>query len=91
MDDLTRAMDVLRAAQLPDPVRYIVLDHAMPAGGPGFHIDDHDAQGQRYIQCTPAILDELRHIPRGEVHPAYLFSGIDVYRRESMPEGWPDA
>lgn len=93
MAELRRWSEQLKA--LPEPIAYIVLDHAMPTVS---YIDDHDARGRRYVQVTPAVLDECRHakgpfgldvLTHDSVAPGLL--GIPVYRREDMAEGWPDA
>lgn len=84
-DDFVRMSQAIKA--LPEPVSYIVLDnHPVFAHG---HHDEHDAQGRRYIRCSPGLLDSLNRVRAGFV-PKPLF-GVNVYRREDMPEGWPDA
>jgi hypothetical protein len=74
-----------RLQTLPESVAYIVLDHGTPATG---HIDAHDGRGRRYIQCSPAVLDSVRYVRAGEESPSMF--GIPVYRRESLPDGWPN-
>jgi hypothetical protein len=85
LDDLIRMHETLKA--LPKPVSYVVLDND-PVFAHGHH-DEEDAQGRRYIRCSPGLLDNLKHVRAGLV-PNPLF-GISVYRREDMPGGWPDA
>lgn len=84
-DDFVRMAETIRA--LPERVSYIVLDND-PVFAHGHH-GEHDAQGRRYIRCSPGLLDNLKHVRDGLV-PNPLF-GINVYRREDMPEDWPDA
>jgi hypothetical protein len=75
---------------LPEPLRYVVLDHRL-AGGK--HILARDREGRKYLQCSPSLLDELRH-DRGSDAPLGALAlphGIAVYRRDSMHEGWDEA
>jgi hypothetical protein len=74
-----------RLEGLSEAVAYIVLDHGTPATG---HIDAYDGLGRRYIQCSPAVLDSVRYVRAGEESPSMF--GIPVYRRESLPDGWPN-
>lgn len=84
LDDLKAMRDKLAA--LPEPVAYIVLDHSWSPSLP--HVRGHDARGKLYVLGSPAVLDAVRHVPLGE-QPRPLL-GIPVYRRENMPEGWPE-
>lgn len=92
-DDLRRMMDELR--DLPEPLAYIVLD---PNWSPSLpHVEGHDAKGRCYIVVSPAVLDEMKHIKAHGINvlssmivPPSL-SGVPVYRREDLPEGWPDS
>lgn len=89
MLDQIRAINAeLRA--LPEPIAYIVLDHAAPVGRLP---EQRDAQGRKYVRCSPSLLDAVVHIkPEADGRSfAQRLSGIPVYRREDMPEGWPDA
>lgn len=90
MADLRKWME--RVKELPEPIAYIVLDHGWDARLP--YVDGHDAQGRRYVLCSPAVLDEARHYPTGSPHPQGALGpliGIPVHRRDQMPEGWPDS
>ena len=84
LDDLKAMSD--KIAALPESVSYIVLDHGWSPSLP--HVDGHDARGKRYLLGSPALLDSMRHA-RPEEAPSPLF-GITIYRRENMPEGWPE-
>ena len=80
-----------RIAEMPEPVAYIVLDHSWSHALPA--VDGHDAKGRRYVLTSPAVLDEMRYVRVGE-EPLNLSAsifGVPVFRRESLPEGWPDA
>lgn len=71
---------------LPEPVAYIVLEHWHPSRV----LDGRDAKGRTYVRVSAAILDEVRHTNEPPTGLAAL-TGIPVYKRENMPEGWPDA
>lgn len=79
-----------KLAALPEPVAYIVLDHGWSLELPA--VDGHDNQGRRYVLCSPALLDEMKHTKwkneyrRGSLLPLE----VPIYRRENMPEGWPE-
>lgn len=93
IDLLLKAME--QAARIPKPaLSYIVLDHSWSPSLP--IVRGQDAQGRNYALCSPAMLDELRHVkheeqPKGESILPASFGGVFVYKREDMPEGWPDA
>jgi hypothetical protein len=84
LDDLKAMRDKLAA--LPEPVAYIVLDHSWSPSLP--HVRGYDARGKLYVLGSPAVLDSVRHA-RPEEAPSPLF-GVPIYRRENMPEGWPE-
>lgn len=96
-DELRRWSEKLR--DMPEPVAYIVLDHAWSHKLPV--VKGHDAKGRLYVLTSPAVLDEVEHrrisvggldvraLISGEAAAAGLL-GIPVYRREDMTEGWPD-
>jgi hypothetical protein len=67
----------------PAMLDYIVLEHWHPSRS----IDGRDAQGRRYLRVSAAVLDEVRYV-KGAPAP---ITGIPVYKRADMPEGWPDA
>jgi hypothetical protein len=67
---------------------YIVLDHAAAA-----RIEAFDGYGKRYIHLSPAHLGDYRLSDPGLV---WVGTGerreveIPIYRREDMPDGWPE-
>lgn len=82
--DLQRMQKQIDA--LPEPLAYIVLDHAWSPGLP--RVEGRDAQGRRYAIVSPAIRDEVKNIKADGAPPLW---GVPIYRREDLPEGWPDA
>lgn len=94
LDDLRRMQEQL--ASLPEPIAYIVLDHGWPPGLP--HGEGRDANGKRYVLCSPSVLDAAKYQKYGEINivsdplgVAARLAAIPLYRREDMHEGWPDA
>lgn len=86
--ELQRMIGSVRSAD-PAPVDYMVLD---PAVSSGTHTEGRDALGKRYVRVPATALDGLgmpkRPTPDANVLGAVR--GIDVYRREDLPSGWPD-
>jgi hypothetical protein len=94
--DLVRWSEAIRTG--PEPLAYIVLDHAVPLGT---IIQARDFKGWWYVRISPAICDELRHqtvsmgpltinlLRDASIAPSII--GVPVYKRESLPATWPDA
>lgn len=91
-DQMRRWIDELEGARLS--VRYVVLDHSCP---PGTIHESYDARGERYVACSPSVMDTVRHHkwygvnvianPLGWVAP---LDGVPVYRRQDLGANWPD-
>ena len=79
-----------RIKEMPEPISYIVTDHDVP---PSTLYKQRDGKGRLYVHTTPAMFDEVRHV-RVSDEPldigASIF-GVPVFKREDLPEGWPDA
>lgn len=93
LDDLLNDLLTMNAKlkAMPEPLAYIVLDHAVTNGKT---IEERDGRGRKYVRVPPSILDAVKHIKEQparlgtSILPASL-TGIPLYRREDMPEGWP--
>ena len=83
--DMKRWSAALKA--MPKPISYIVLDPSWE----GEHEDAEDGSGRRYLLCSSAILDEMRHGKHDPNDVVGNLAAISVYRRQDMPEGWPNA
>lgn len=88
MAQLLRWNEQIKA--LPEPLAYIVLDHSMTGID---RVEERDGRGKKFLRVSPAVLDEIKHCkaeptPVSGILPPAL-TGIPLYRREDMPEGWP--
>lgn len=87
--ELRRMRDEIAA--LPEPIAYIVLDHACAAGS---HEECRDARGRRYVRASPSFLDGATHVKSfgvnligHDIAPPGVF-GIPLYRLEDVPSEW---
>jgi hypothetical protein len=89
--DLEKAMKLLE--EIPDPIRYIVLDHAHPPGARPR--EGRDAAGRKYVVASPSIRDALQTHGSGEAaSPGHIPIGqwgVPVYLRGDLPTGWPNS
>lgn len=90
-DDLRR-MQAELGAVAPDPVVYLVLDHAV---APGVHLAGRDARGRRFMRVSPSVMDAARHVKYGgftvaEIDAVAPIFAMQVFRLEDLPAGWPE-
>lgn len=89
-DDFRRAVE---SVAMPEPIAYLVLDHDV---APGVHFAGRDGRGRRFMRCSPSVMDAARHVKYCGFDIAALeavapLTGVQVFRREDLPEGWPDS
>lgn len=87
--DLQRMIGAVRSAD-PMPVDYMVLDPAVPSGT---HTEGRDGLGKKYVRVPAGALDGAwlpGATPTGSGRALGALYGINVYRREDLPSGWPD-
>lgn len=83
--DLERLSRMLRG--LPEPLAYIVLDHNVRTSVP---VEERDGHGRKFVRVSPSLLDAVTRPNAAPLGGGIsLYGGIPVYRRDSMPEGWP--
>ena len=91
----TDPIDVLRhelggIVSASRPHAYLVLDHSFT--GPAPYARGTDGYGERYLLCSPAVLDELTDLLW--IRLVACIDGIGpsslpVYRRADLPDEWP--
>jgi hypothetical protein len=56
-------------------------------------IEERDGHGKKFLRVSPRVLDEVKQVKSERraildlVTPG--LTGIPLYRREDLPEGWP--
>lgn len=90
-DDFWRTLDrVAQGGPWPEPIAYMVLDHSV---SPGVHIAGRDGRGRRYMVCSPSVMDAVKYkgFDITSVDTLAPIVGVQVFRREDLPDGWPDS